>query len=233
MNYAGILAGGIGSRMGSSVPKQFLEVGGIPIIVRVIKRFAENVNIDAVIVAMNGEWMEYCTKLLKDNKIDVNKIDLIEGGNTRFESLYNIAKKAAGYGDDAVVVSHDCARVFVSDEIITNNIVMLKDTDCTTTSMPTIDTVLISENGITSTCVPDRSTIFLDQGPQAFKASEFVRLADSLDSDERGKYMEAGRLYLDRGLKVGIVKGERTNFKMTTDFDIKYAEFLLSEGYIK
>ena len=233
MNIDGILAGGIGSRMGGDVPKQFLEVGGVPIIVRVIRRFAENGNIDSVIVAMNSDWMEYCTELLKKHNIDVDRIDLIEGGSTRFESLYNIAKKAAGYGDDAVVVSHDCARVFVSDEIITNNVLMLKDVDCTTTSVPTIDTVLISEDGITSDRVPDRSKIFLDQGPQAFRAGEFISLADQLDETERKKYMEAGRLYLDRGLKVGIVKGERTNFKMTTDFDIKYGEFLLSEGYIK
>lgn len=233
MNIAGILAGGIGSRMGGEIPKQFLEVGGVPIIVRVIKRFAGNKNIDSVIVAMNGDWMEYCIKLLKDNGIDTDKIDLIEGGSTRFESLYNIAKKAAEYGDGAVVVSHDCARVFVSDDIITNNVKMLAGADCTTTSVPTIDTVLISKDGVTSDSVPDRKTIFLDQGPQAFYAKQFITLADSLGSDERGKYMEAGRMYLDKGLKVVIVPGERLNFKMTTDFDIKYGEFLLKEGYIK
>ena len=219
--------------MGSSVPKQFLQVGGIPIIIRVINRFINNENIDLAVIAMNPEWIDYCLDMMEKWNIDINKIVLIEGGETRFESLYNISKKAAEIDRNSIVVSHDCARVFVSDEIINNNIKMIESMDCTTPSVPTIDTVLISENGITSDSVPDRKTIFLDQGPQAYRAFDFIRIADSLKDDERAMYMEAGRMYIDKGLKVGIVMGERTNFKMTTDFDIKYGEFLLSEGYIK
>lgn len=233
MNIAGILAGGTGTRMGSNIPKQFLEVGGIPIIVRVINRFTNNRNIDCVVVAMNAEWMDYCRDLFENWKIDINKISLIEGGQTRFESLYNLSKKAMEIDQDSVVISHDCARVFVSDAIIDNNVEMIKNVDCTTTSVPTVDTVLISDDGITSNKVPNRDTIFLDQGPQAFRAYEFVEMADKLTADERKVYMEAGRMYLDKGLKVGIVKGDRTNFKMTTDFDMKYGEFLISEGYVK
>ena len=122
MNIAGILAGGIGSRMGSTLPKQFLEIGGVPIIIRVINRFINNENIDYAIIAMNSEWMDYCKEMLKKWEIDIEKIALIEGGETRFESLYNIAKKAYEYNNESVVISHDCARVFVSDAIINNNI---------------------------------------------------------------------------------------------------------------
>lgn len=233
MNIAGILAGGTGTRMGSAVPKQFLPIGGIPIIIRVINRFINNPYIDKAVVAMNTEWMDYCIDTINQWHVDISKIELIEGGETRFESLYNISKKAVEIDKDSIVVSHDCARVFVSDNIINKNIEMVKTVDCTTTSVPTIDTVLISKNGITSDSVPDRKTIFLDQGPQAYRAAEFVKIADELSENERYVYMEAGRMYLDKGLKVGVVLGERTNFKMTTDFDIKYGEFLLSEGYIK
>ncbi len=233
MNIAGILAGGVGSRMGSSVPKQFIEIGGIPIIIRVINRFLNNKNIDFAIIAMNPEWMDYCREMMKEWKVDVSRIELIEGGKTRFDSLYNISKQAVKVDKDSIVISHDCARVFLSDAIIDKNIELIKTVDCTTTSVPTIDTVLISENGQTSDCVPDRTTIFLDQGPQAYRAIEFLNIADALSDTEKEKYMEAGRLYLDKALKVGIVEGERTNFKMTTDFDIKYGEFLISEGYIK
>lgn len=233
MNIAGILAGGTGTRMSAEVPKQFLEIGGIPIIIRVIDKFISNKNIDMAVVAMNENWMDYCKDLLEKWKIDSQKVILIQGGATRFESLYNISQKSAELDEDSIVISHDCARVFVSDEIINNNFEMIKKSDCTTTSVPTIDTVLISKNGITSDSVPDRETIFLDQGPQTFKAVEFLTIADGLPDERRLKYMEAGRMYLDKGLNVGIVKGERTNFKMTTDFDIKYGEFLIKEGYIK
>lgn len=233
MNIAGILAGGTGSRMGASVPKQFLEVGGIPIIIRVINRFINNKNIDLTIIAMNTEWMDYCHKLMTKWDVDTDKVMLIKGGESRFESLYNISKKASEIDKSSVVISHDCARVFVSDSIIDNNFKMIETVDCITTAVPTIDTVLISKNGITSDSVPERKTIFLDQGPQTYRAIEFIRIADSLTTEKKAAYMEAGRMYIDAGLKVGIVEGERTNFKMTTDFDIKYGEFLLSEGYIK
>ncbi len=233
MNIAGILAGGIGTRMGADMPKQFLELGGVPIIVRVVEKFKKNKNIDFVVVAMNSDWISYCKELFSKWNIDLNKVELISGGNTRFESLCNVAKRAWEIDKDSTVISHDCARVFVSDNIIDNNIEMIKSVDCTTTSVPTIDTVLISENGITSDSVPVRDTIFLDQGPQAFRAGEYLSLIKGFSENEKLKYMEAGRMYLDRGLKVGIVKGERTNFKITTDFDIKFGEFLIAEGYIK
>lgn len=232
MVVGGILAGGIGSRMGGDIPKQFLNVGGIPIIVRVIKKFFDN-DVDRIIVAMNPEWVEYCHKLLAEWEISKNNLDIIVGGKTRFESLTNIAQKAKEYDDNAVVISHDCARVFVSDNIIKKNIEMIKHMTCVTTSVPTIDTVLVSESGTESSCVPKRETIFLDQGPQTFYASEFLKLVEKLSGNEKQKYMEAGRLYIDNNLKVFIAEGERTNFKMTTDFDMKFGEYLIAEGYVK
>ncbi len=233
MNIAGILAGGIGTRMGKNVPKQFLSLNNIPIIIRVIKTFLNNKNINSIIVAMNSEWIEYCNTLLTNWNISQKNIYIIEGGNSRFESLYNITKKAYELDNASIVISHDCARVFVSDEIINNNLKLIKKYDCTTTSVSAIDTIIVSENGKTSDKVPNRDTIFLDQGPQAYRSGQFLNIFDSLTNDERLKYMEAGKLFLDKNLKVGIVPGERINFKMTTEFDMKYGEFLISEGVIK
>ncbi len=233
MNIAGILAGGIGSRMGSEIPKQFIEIGHIPIIIRVINRFMNNANVDFTVIAMNKEWIDYCKKMLVKWNINLNKVIIIEGGNTRFESLCKLTEKAFELDKNAIVISHDCARVFVSDEIIDNNFKMINNVDCTTTSIPTIDTVIVSKNGITSNDVPERKNIFLDQGPQTYRANQFIKLSRSLSNEEKQNYMEAGRMYLDKGLKVGIVKGERLNFKMTTDFDIKYGEFLIKEEYVK
>lgn len=233
MNIAGILAGGIGTRMGKNVPKQFLSLNNIPIIIRVIKTFLNNKNINSIIVAMNSEWIEYCNTLLTNWNISQKNIYIIEGGNSRFESLYNITKKAYELDNTSIVISHDCARVFVSDEIINNNLKLIKKYDCTTTSVSAIDTIIVSKNGKTSDKVPNRDTIFLDQGPQAYRSGQFLNIFDSLTNDERLKYMEAGKLFLDKNLKVGIVPGERINFKMTTEFDMKYGEFLISEGVIK
>ena len=74
MNYAGILAGGIGSRMESSVPKQFLKIADIPIVVRTLRTFLESSDIDKVILAMNPQWMQYCLDMLDEYNVDTKNI---------------------------------------------------------------------------------------------------------------------------------------------------------------
>lgn len=231
MIAGGILAGGLGTRMGGRIPKQFLEIDSVPIIVRTIRRFFECSRIDMCYLAMNREWMDYCAEFLLRYDIDMDKIKMIEGGDTRFESLYNLA--SACENKDDLLISHDCARPFLTVEMLENSIDMCKTFDMTTVSVPTIDTVLYSsEDHMRSVDVPVRDRVFLDQGPQTFPAGRFLELADSLTPEERGNYMEAGKLFLHKGLSVGIVEGSRFNFKITTDYDLDFAEFLISKGKI-
>lgn len=228
MNYAGILAGGIGSRMESKIPKQFLKIAGIPIIVRTINAFLSSKHIDKVILAMNPQWMDYCINLLKEFDVDTSKIIIISGGTTRFLSMVNIVDACiSDSGEDNYLCIHDCARPFVSQKIIADNFMLVKDYDMVTTSIPTIDTVIIAEDGKESTCVPERSTIFCDQGPQTFNVKQFKDIQNNLTQAETDAYMEAGRMYLEKGYHVGIVEGDRMNFKITTEFDLTFAELLL------
>ncbi|MBR3789842.1 MAG: 2-C-methyl-D-erythritol 4-phosphate cytidylyltransferase [Clostridia bacterium] len=232
MNYAGILAGGIGSRMESSVPKQFLKIADIPIVVRTLRTFLESSDIDKVILAMNPQWMQYCLDMLDEYNVDTKNIIIISGGETRFLSMVNIVdaciKDLGGNAtENDFLCIHDCARPFVSQRIISDNFKMVKEYDMVTTSLPTIDTVLIAENGKESTCVPERSTIFCDQGPQTFNVKEFKEIQVKLTQAETDSYMEAGRMYLEKGFHVGIVEGDRMNFKITTEFDMVFAELLM------
>lgn len=234
MNYAGILAGGIGSRMESKVPKQFLKIADIPIVVRTINTFLSSKDIDKVILAMNPQWMEYCLNILNEYGVDVNKIIIITGGETRFLSMVNIVNAAIeDLGGEPTekdfLCIHDCARPFVSQRIIEDNFRMVGEYDMVTTSLPTIDTVLIAEDGKESTCVPERSTIFCDQGPQTFNIKQFKDIQVKLTQAETDSYMEAGRMYLEKGFHVGIVTGDRMNFKITTEFDMVLAELLLKD----
>lgn len=230
MICAGVLAGGKGTRMTkASLPKQFLKIGDVPIIIRTIRTFLTVEQFDKIIIAMNRDWMEYCENLFDEYKIDKSKIVMIEGGTTRFESLINVAHEAQKFGDDTILMTHDCARVFVSKKIIMDNLEAIKDYPAVTTSIPVIDTILVSKDGHTSNSVPIRSELFADQGPQTCKTNEFLKLVAQLNEGERLNYMEIGKLYLKNHLKVGIVLGDRMNFKITTDLDLRYAEFLLKE----
>ncbi|MBQ2829365.1 MAG: D-ribitol-5-phosphate cytidylyltransferase [Clostridia bacterium] len=238
MNFAGILAGGIGSRMESSVPKQFLKIGDTPIVVRTLNTFLSEKCVDKVILAMNPQWEEYCRNMLEEYKVDTSRVEIIHGGTTRFLSMVNIVKKSMEILGDSLtendmMLIHDCARPFVSSRIINDNFVIANEYNMVTTSVPTIDTVLIAEDGKQSTVVPNRDTVFLDQGPQTFKIKEFYDLFETLTQEEIDAYMEAGRMYLEHDKSVGIVKGERTNFKITTEFDMLLGNMMIQDGQIK
>ena len=238
MNFAGILAGGIGSRMESSVPKQFLKIGDTPIVVRTLNTFLNEKCVDKVILAMNPQWEEYCRNMLEEYGVDTSRVEIIHGGTTRFLSMVNIVRKSmellgSDLTEDDMMLIHDCARPFVSSRIINDNFVIAKEYNMVTTSVPTIDTVLIAEDGKQSTVVPDRDTVFLDQGPQTFKIKEFYDLFEILTQEEIDSYMEAGRMYLEHNKSVGIVKGERTNFKITTEFDMLLGNMMIQDGQIK
>ncbi len=238
MNFAGILAGGIGSRMESSVPKQFLKIGDTPIVVRTLNTFLSEKCVDKVILAMNPQWEDYCRNMLEEYGVDTSRVEIIHGGTTRFLSMVNIVRKSMELlGKDLtesdMMLIHDCARPFVSSRIINDNFEIANEYNMVTTSVPTIDTVLIAEDGKQSTVVPNRDTVFLDQGPQTFKIKEFNDLFETLTQEEIDAYMEAGRMYLEHNKSVGIVKGERTNFKITTEFDMLLGNMMIQDGQIK
>ncbi|MDP4132466.1 MAG: D-ribitol-5-phosphate cytidylyltransferase [Bacillota bacterium] len=235
MIFAGVLAGGKGTRLESSIPKQFIEIEGIPLIVRTLKTFLSVESFNKVIVSMNKDWVDYCLNLFSEYDMPMDRLEVILGGETRFESLYNVTLKAAKLsgGKDDIIVTHDCARLFVSKRILEDNIRDIENYDAVTTAIPTIDTILHTPDGKVSTDVPVRKELWLDQGPQSYKVAQFLEMADKLTSMEREKYMEAGKLYIDSGLKVGLVMGDRYNFKITNDIDLKYAAFLLREGAVQ
>lgn len=232
MAIGGILAGGLGTRMGGKIPKQFLKIDGVPIIIRTVRRFMATECIEKCYVAMNKEWIAYCEEMFAEYGIDKERVQIIQGGDTRFGSLVNLAN--ACEKEDEILVTHDCARPFVTEQMIQESVKACARYDMSTVSVPTIDTVLYSsEDHCTSESVPQRDRVFLDQGPQAFPVKRFMELANALTEEEKERYMEAGRLFLDKGLSVAIVEGSRFNFKITTDFDLDFAEFLIGAGKIK
>ncbi len=236
MIFAGILAGGTGSRMENAVlPKQFIEVSGVPILIRTLRTFLSVNAIDKVVMSMNTEWENKYHELLDAYGIDRNRVILVPGGETRFTSMINVVRgaKAVDDGNHSVIITHDCARLFVSKQIIEENIAAMEEFSIVTTSLPVIDTVLSSDDGRCASSVPDRSKLFNDQGPQTFFIDTFLDFVAQLPEERFPEFIEAGKLYLEHDEKIGIIKGNRYNFKITNDFDLKYAEFLLREGYVK
>ena len=236
MIFAGILAGGSGSRMETAtMPKQFIRVCDVPIFIRTLRTFLAVPQIDKVIVSTNPDWEYKYNELMDEFNIDKDRVVLVKGGETRFLSLVNVSKKAFELdpSNDSIIITHDCARMFVSKRIIEDNLNDIKDYDMVTTSIPVIDTILQSDDGKSSSVVPDRSKLWADQGPQTYRVAKFLKYVSMIPEGDIMDYIEAGKVYLSHNRKIGIIKGERFNFKVTNDIDLQYAEFLIKGGFIK
>jgi len=220
MDYIIIVAGGKGLRMGSDIPKQFLPIGGKPVLMRTLERFreyAEDLQIILVLPkAQQDYWHELCQKY--DFKI---KYWLADGGETRFHSVQNGLAKIP---DDAegVVGVHDGVRPFPSIDVIRNCYETARTVKAVIPVIPIVETVRHLQ-GNTSETVP-RNDYRLVQTPQTFdiqllKAANKQPYNDGFTDD--ASVVEAF------GFNITLVDGNRENIKITTPYDMKIAEVLI------
>ena len=218
MVYAVILAGGIGSRMGGDKPKQYLTVKDKPIIVYTIEKFFavpqfENL-IDKHIAPAS------------------NKIAVIEGGDTRNETIMNAIKFIESEGnlnDDTIIVTHDSVRPFVTNRIIEENIEFAKQYGACDTVVPATDTIVESADNEIISSIPDRSKMYQGQTPQSFNALKLKNIYNSLTADEKDILTDAAKIFVIKGEKVALVQGETYNMKITYPYDLKVAKSLLED----
>ena len=120
MIFAGIVAGGTGTRMGASMPKQFLDLCGKPILIHTIERFLGIDKIDKIYIGVHPDWTEYCFDLIKKYDLDLNKISIVVGGSDRNSTVFNIINEIIfenGSSDDDIILTHDAVRPFINSRI--------------------------------------------------------------------------------------------------------------------
>ncbi len=234
MVIAGIVAGGVGARMGgSAVPKQFLEVGGRPIIVHTIEKFLVSPDIDGIVVGVHPDWQDYLNDLLRKYIKNAGDIVITAGGSNRNETIQNIAEKAAecwDIDDDTIFVTHDAVRPFVSLEIIKENVEAVKKCGVCDTVIAATDTIVRSSNGSYITDVPDRAQMYQGQTPQSFTYGLFKEVYGSMSAEELADATDACKIFYLKGHRVALVEGSVLNFKITYPFDLKMANGMLEES---
>lgn len=218
--YAIIVAGGKGLRMGGEVPKQFLPVAGLPVLMRTIKRFHAYDPTLKIILVLPKEQQAYWLRLCEEYQF-TDDYQLADGGATRFQSSKNglqlIPDNADGY-----VAIHDGVRPFVSIDTI------LRCFEATLTSQAVIpvlnvnDTLRhISQDGSGENV--QRSEYRLVQTPQVFDISLVKR---AYQQEENDGFTDDASVVESLGQKVEMVEGNRENIKLTTPFDLKVAEVI-------
>ena len=234
MIIGAILAGGTGTRMNlSSMPKQFLPLGDKPIIIHTVERYLMNKRIDAVVLGVHADWVEYMKELLeKYVPQELSRIKVITGGADRTETmlrLLNAIEDAFGVSDEHIVLTHDGVRPFFTQRMIDENIDAVYEYGAVNTVSPAIDTIVVSDDGKLISNVPDRTTMFLGQCPQTFRVSQLKAVYNSLTEEERKTLTEATKIYMMRGLPVYLVQGAVSNIKITTPADYKMAQAIAED----
>ncbi len=233
MNFAVLLAGGTGKRMKTStLPKQFLELGGEPILRLTVDKFLACPRIDHIVVAAPSVWMSHTRDLLRSGRFA--KVAVCEGGHTRQESLYRAVKHIESVfpvSDDDIVVSHDVARPFVSLRVIEENIDALQQYDAADTVLPATDTIVESDDERVIARIPDRKRMYQGQTPQTFRRLTYLKLYERLDQAYLDNVTDAARILAENGCTVGLVRGDEFNIKITTEYDLRIASFLLGPAH--
>ena len=234
MIYAGILAGGTGTRMGiSNMPKQFLDLGNKPIIIHTIEKFLLEPEIEKIVVGVHEDWISHAEDLVEEYiSTFKDRIIIVAGGSDRNTTIENIIKAIDDYKeltDEDIVITHDSVRPFITLRIIKDNIRLAKECDAVDTVVEAVDTIVESTNGEYITNIPNRAHYYQGQTPQSFRCKDFLNLYNSLTSEEKQILTDACKIVVIKGKEVALAKGEYSNLKITTVTDLKIAKSMLED----
>ena len=229
--YGVVVAGGVGSRMGNvEKPKQFIELGDRPIIVHTVEKFMVHPGFDRIVVLVPGAWISYTRDILRKYIPEADQIVVLEGGQTRNETIMNAIRYIDEQGDlddETVIVTHDAVRPFLTHRILDENIRFAKEYGACDTAIPATDTIAESLDHEKLTSIPDRKYMYQGQTPQSFKARQLRDVYMSLTDDEKAILTDACKIMVLKGYHVHLVQGEVFNIKITYPYDITVAKALL------
>ena len=234
MIYAGILAGGKGTRMGNvPMPKQFLLLNEKPIIVHTVEKFILNSKFEKIIIATPKDWINHTNDILRKYEIDLPQIKVIEGGSDRNETIMNIIKSIEvnhELNEDDILVTHDAVRPFLTHRIIQENIEKGLEYSAVDTVISAVDTIVESTDNDFISSIPRRDFMYQGQTPQTFKIKKLKQLYSQLTEEEKTILTDACKILSIKGEKVKLVEGEIFNIKVTTPYDLKVANAIIKES---
>lgn len=218
--YIIIVAGGKGLRMGGEIPKQFIPVGGRPILMRTMEAFVSYDSRMKIILVLPKDQQAYWKQLCEEYDFTLPYL-LADGGETRFHSVKNGLDKIT-VTDEALVGVHDGVRPFVAQEVIARCYEIALQEKAVVPVIGVVETVrrIVSQGSVTV----NRDEYRLGQTPQVFHLS---LLRDAYRQPYEPMFTDDASVVEALGHKVTLVEGNRENIKITTPFDLKVAEVLV------
>jgi 2-C-methyl-D-erythritol 4-phosphate cytidylyltransferase len=226
VNYAIILAGGQGTRMGAlGVPKQFAKLAGKPIIIYALEAAQRSPNIHYICAAAPVSWHERIKAWVKEYKIEKFRY-MAESGQERRQSVHNALKRLPAQAHDAVMIM-TAVCPFVSQTTIDRHFRAMKEYDACITVVKATDAITFSNEGRWASRTLQKKNFFIQQGPQTFKYGILKSAHDLYErSPVKKEVNEDSELVLDMGVKTFMVFGDRFCIKVTYPEDLVIAEAL-------
>lgn len=217
MDYVIVVAGGKGLRMGSQLPKQFLPIGGVPVLMRTIRRFREYSDSLNIILVLPKAQQDYWQELCNEYHF-AESYRIADGGETRFHSVRNGLALVAD-DEQGVVAVHDGVRPFPAVSVISDCFETARRTGAAVPVTPVVETLRHVSNGT----VP-RGDYRLVQTPQTF---DIKLLKRAYEQEYTDAFTDDASVVEALGHSVTLVNGNRENIKITTPFDLNIATAVL------
>lgn len=221
MNVALLLSGGTGTRLGADIPKQYIEVKGMPVLAYSLRTFLELKQIDAVQIVAEEKWQNYIRKACFKYDIKQKIKGFSNPGENRQLSIWNglndIRKYAAG---NSVIIVHDAARPGVSSLLLKEGLQAIEGHDGVLPVLPMKDTIYLSKDGTHIDSLLDRSRLFAGQAPEFFYLEQYYQANKKLLPEKIYSINGSTEPAILQGLDVAMIPGEERNFKITTREDL-------------
>lgn len=230
MNVAVVIAGGVGSRMGMDVPKQFITIDNKPILIYTLECFQNHPMIDHIELVCIDGWQETASRYAE--KYGISKLrEIVTGGQTGQESIRNGVYALKGFcsADDTVII-HDGIRPLVDESVLSDVIVKCKKYGNAVTSLPYNEQIFIKDDDYSTTRYIPRESIMRVSTPQAYRFELLYEKYQEAFEKKIGIYGSAytNTMMADLGVRLYFASGSDKNIKLTTPDDLA-----LFKGYLK
>tara|TARA_A100001388_G_scaffold224974_1_gene176015 strand:- start:648 stop:1313 length:666 start_codon:yes stop_codon:yes gene_type:complete len=214
--YTIIVAGGNGSRMGCSMPKQFLEINNKPILLHTVQKMHQSLEDSEIILVLPKAEFKNWENICQKHKFNISH-KLVEGGNTRFESVKNGLKKIK---ESSVIAIHDGVRPLVNKNVVKQCMLIAKDKGSAVPVIKVDDS--LRKKTLNGSISVNRNEFLIVQTPQCFKSEIILK---AYQQNFNNKFTDDASVVEDLGLEIQLVKGNKENIKITTPEDLKKAKF--------
>ena len=238
MMMAILLSGGTGTRLGSEIPKQYIEVNGKTVIAYCIETLSKSADIDGIVIVADSKWQENIRKWLTESDVKNKFRGFAQPGENRQLSIYNglkLIERDLLYGgsadDEDYVFVHDAARPLLTEDDIAAYVSAAQGHDGVLPVLPMKDTVYLSRDGKKVSSLLKREEVFAGQAPEIFRFEKYLKSNEKLiQSSEILSINGSTEPAILAGMDIAMVTGDEGNFKITTAEDLERFRMIVSES---